>query len=83
MIERPTQPQDEDIGEDDAKGQAREGGRVAVGQREDFDVPLVETQDARVEIRAPPLGLPPASTNGRSLYYFEVLAVSCTPVFWV
>lgn len=70
MIERPTQPQDEDMGEDDARSPAREGGRVAVGQREDFDVPPVETQDARVEIRGPPLGLFPASTNGRLLYNY-------------
>ena len=38
---------------------------VAVGQREDFDAPPVETQDARVGFRAPLLGLlPPPLMEG-------------------
>lgn len=56
MIERPSRPQDEDMGEDDAGSPAREGGRVAVGQREDFNAPQVETQESRVRDPRPAFG---------------------------
>lgn len=54
MIDLPTQPQDEDIGEGDAGSLAREGERLPSDSGTHFNAPPVKTQEARIEIRSPP-----------------------------